>query len=803
MVGFDDILVVIGAWGAVLGRNRTSARRGYSREVIEVLAPSLLALALGSGPCDHPVFGNPQLSEVHHPQGLVLGDLDGDGDPDLAVANAIFGTWSHDVSVFLNRGDGIFDLTGFYDADITGGVAKIGARDIDGDDDLDLVVLDGSGGEIAVLFNHGDATFMPYVAYATGDGPLSVAFGDLDGDDDQDLVVGNRNDSTISVFFNDGNGTLSTSGALPVFGICCIDDVAMADFDDDGDLDVLAAGQGLAVLPNEGAGTLGAPALLAVPCCVHSLEAVDLDGDGDVDLATSGSSGRLVHLNSGGGVFAAGVSYGDGNAFDEVTAVDVDGDADLDLVYGNQGLDEPLTVLLNAGDGTFSPGGTHPAWQGTEQIVAGDVNGDGGSDLAVAGAGVVTLLVNNGFGFTPRRREILSVPDSVVSGDLDGDGDADLLMSSPWALAMLRNRGDARFSTSYLPSGGGTSLGLALGDLDGDQDLDAVNTHFTADEVSVWLNDGNGGLSPAGSYATGPAPRRVEIGDLDGALGADVIVVNSGGADVSVLLNTGGGVLAPAVTYPVGTAPAALDLDDFDGDGDLDVVVANEADDTVSVLINAGDGTFPPATTYAVGDGPRAVVAADLDEGGGVDLAVVNKLDGSVSVLFNDGGGVFTAPATFELPESATPETLRAGDVDADGDHDLVVASETESLFVYDQALVLLNHDSGRVFGPPIGYGVGRRPSDLALDDLDGDGDLDLAVPGKLSDDLALLFNRCTIEPPCPGDFNNSGDVGFADVLVVLSEWGPCFFECFADLNGNGIVGFDDILVLIGMWGPC
>jgi hypothetical protein len=152
---------------------------------------------------------------------LVIGDLDGDGDLDLAVATGGY------VSVLLGNGDGTFQTAIGYGA--RGGVS-IAIGDLDGDGDLDLAVADYWFDDVLVFMGNGDGTFQPAVNYGAGDGPVSVAIGDLDDDGGQDLAVANNNSDNVSVLINKGsypipdikaNGsdgpiTISTSDTLSV-----------------------------------------------------------------------------------------------------------------------------------------------------------------------------------------------------------------------------------------------------------------------------------------------------------------------------------------------------------------------------------------------------------------------------------------------------------------------------------------------------------------------------------------------------------------------------------------------------------
>ena len=192
-----------------------------------------------------------------------MGDLDGDLDLDLAVANFLSG----DVSVLLNNGDGTFATDITYGA----GTAPVSVAmgDLDGDLDLDLATANRDSDDVSVLLNNGDGTYAADVLYGAGAVPRSVAIGDLDGDLDLDLAVANRNSHNISVLLNNGDGSFAAdvtyafgAGLEPYF-------VAMGDLDGDLDLDLVTANivsDDVSVLLNECVNTsiVIVPDLLAV-----------------------------------------------------------------------------------------------------------------------------------------------------------------------------------------------------------------------------------------------------------------------------------------------------------------------------------------------------------------------------------------------------------------------------------------------------------------------------------------------------------------------------------------------------------
>lgn len=279
------------------------------------------------------------------PVSIAVGDLNGDGRSDLAVAN---GTGAKLVTVLLDDGAG-----GFARADYPTGASPQGVAlaDVNGDRRLDVVTANSSARTVSVLRNRGDGTLAPKADYGTGPLPIAVAAGDLNGDGRVDLVTANSGSATVSVLLNNGNGTFA---------------------------------------PRRDLVTGGAP---------NSVALADLDGDGKLDVATANPRARLAHgvtvlLGRGDGTFRPKRDYAVTGYASRVLTADLNADGRPDLALADGG---NLAAMLNRGDGTFEA----PLWFGyADALAAADFNLDGRADLAGAwvndrnGAWSVTAHLN-------------------------------------------------------------------------------------------------------------------------------------------------------------------------------------------------------------------------------------------------------------------------------------------------------------------------------------------------------------------------------------------------------------------------
>ncbi len=152
---------------------------------------------------------------------------------------------------------------------------------------------------------------------------------------------------------------------------------------------------------------------------------------------------------------------------------------------------------------------------------------------------------------------------------------------------------------------GNGAIAAAVGDFNGDGNIDLVTANQIDGTVSLLLGNGGGTFGAPFSINTGNVPYSVAVGDFnrDGLL--DVAVVNSSDNNVAILLGDGTGKLRLLQKYSTGASsgPTSVITGDFNGDGILDLVTANSGSSKVAVLLGNGDGTFQAAVPYATGPG--------------------------------------------------------------------------------------------------------------------------------------------------------------------------------------------------------
>jgi hypothetical protein len=326
-----------------------------------------------------------------------IGDLNGDGKPDLAAVNDDDDT----VSVLINRGEGRFRARRAYRTHFSPQSVAIG--DLNGDGKPDLATA--NAGDVSVLLNKGDGTFGMRRDYATDEGSQSLAIGDLNGDGKADLAVENGdNPGSVSVLLNKGDGSFQPKVDYPI-GDFGLGSVAIGDLNRDGKPDlaaVLAPRNNVSVFFNKGDGTFQPKADYTTGNTPLSVAISDLNGDGKPDLATAnsvkvGSPGTVsVLLNTGEGSFETRRDYATGREPQSIAVGDLNGDRKPDLTTANWY--DSVSVLVNRGDGSFQSPRTFPSGPNPESVAIGDLNKDDKRDLVIADSGqdpqIVSVLLN-------------------------------------------------------------------------------------------------------------------------------------------------------------------------------------------------------------------------------------------------------------------------------------------------------------------------------------------------------------------------------------------------------------------------
>lgn len=683
-----------------------------------------------------PSFSSEQIfSAGTIPLSVATADLNGDGKPDIIVADY----QGNSVSVLMNTTVTGASIASFAPQQIFlagPGPHSVVTADMNGDGKADIVVANYNNDTISVLLNTtpvgaSNPTFAVQQNFSTGSGPWSIAIADVDGDGKPDVVSANYGENSISVLLNTTSPSNTTATFAPQLRFPTElgpQYLAIIDVNGDGRTDIAVAGDysnSTSVLLNET--VPGTSMILFSPSeLVNSAPYIsgrpmvgDVNGDGKPDLVLSGYSQGIVEvLTNTTAPGAALPSFARQQIIPSIVAAegvavcDVNNDGKLDVVAVSG---SEVGVHLNATTSSrplpvFDPEQTFPVGQDAYAIAVADLNGDGRPDMAVASsyANAASTLVNStepGWGtlLLGQDQEFSagSGPHSIAVSDLTMDGKPDLILAnyysntlSVFANTTTQGASTLSFSAPQSLATGANPWAVVSADINGDGKPDLLVTNFYDGTASVFLNNS----TPGASTPTFSAPQTITIGpfvrsagfsDLNGDGKPDLVISYSSSNLVNVLLNTTApgsmvATFATHQTFPVGTFPYAIAIADINGDGKPDVVASNYGDNTVSVLLNttvpgALTPTFGSQQVFAVGTFPYSLAVADLDGDGKPDVVTGNfggsGAGTSITVLLNTtvaGSSVVSFSAQPPIGTSFAPSDVTLADLNADGRLDLI-----------------------------------------------------------------------------------------------------------------------------------
>ncbi len=775
---------------------------------------------------------------------IAVGDFDGDGRADLAIASSSPDT----VSIRLGNGDGTFQAPVDYP---TGGSAGIVIGDFNGDGKADLAVAEiepygggpSVGGAIRIFLGNGDGTFQPGVDYAAGMFTVSVAIGDFNGDGIADLAAVNRNDDTVSILLGNGDGTFQQrinypTGESPY-------SIVVGDFNNDGkpDLAVQNLVCSLNVFLSNGDGSFQPK--ISYPICGASVITADFDGDGNTDLAIS-NSGVTVYLGNGKGGFQSVWSY-DTEDYQplSVEVCDCNDDGKLDLAFATSS--GGGTLLPGNGDGTFQP--PKNVTKGDNSTVAiGDFNGDGQADLVLAGHSGMSIYLGR-----------IGRASSTI---LSSSPNPSVYTSSVLLTARVSPATTAGTVTFY---DGATSLGTSS--LTDDQavlttkqlkpGLHTLTAVYSGDAVYF------SSTSPAIMQTVSPAPSTIILSSSTNPAysGGSVILIASVApaeatgtvefreGPLSLGIRTISGETASLATSAFAVGSHLLTAT-YNGDANyqasvsktLAQVVTTGAATTTALassaarLILGQNATFTATVSPALSgsitfyDGVNLLGTGTV-AGGQASLTTSLLSAGVHSIRAHYGGNTAYAPSTSSvvtitvrthpvnrfpaptmIPSSAglgVNDSVVMGDFNGDGMADLAAVTSN------GVAVTLGNGDG--TFQTAANYATDAKPGYVAAGDFNGDGKADLAVTTSSGTVSVLLGNgdgtfQKSVSyaggpkpgPLVVGDVNGDGyaDVALNTGYVLLGKGDGTFqnpvqwlnggFVAVGDFNGDGKIDFVD-----------
>ncbi|MEZ6015684.1 MAG: VCBS repeat-containing protein [Planctomycetota bacterium] len=544
----------------------------------------------------------------------------------------------------------------------------------------------------------------------------------------------------------------------------------LIDFDADGFVDVVRMRRlpnVLEVRRNEGGLRFGELESFPLPSPQFKFDLADFDGDGDVDLLGANPGAFTVHWNEGAAGFVADAPLMTCGSLGPIRAADLDRDGRTDLIWAcNTG--QRLLVFFNEGLRVFSAAQAISLPANPQHMELADVDGDSQLDIVVASENATLHVVHN-LGarvFAPAALSVTSGPAVALDvSDIDGDGDVDFAtVEEATGRVTVSLNVAGHVASAVVLETGDVAHGVAIGDVDGDGVADIAVTGNEEAAVRVLRGLGGTAFMPPTVHPAGLNPSELTLLDLDHDGDDEAFVRNDRSYFTSILV---GGPLgyagyppqyaAPVLTPLFQNEPASpLVAGDFDEDGDIDLIAGSVFGPFV-LLTNRGDGTFQPHTPIPVPTGADHARVADLDADGHLDLAVVASTTGRVvRAYLGDGTGHFIAgPETPYL--SNDPDDMAVADVNGDGHLDIAFPDFGQVVFHGDGtgAFAALTRHSD----------ISDRWLSLAYGDLDGDGLLDAVGGRRSAGTLVVMYGNA------PGSFDPPVVIGLAKDSVLVEDF--------------------------------
>ncbi|WP_145182488.1 FG-GAP repeat domain-containing protein [Planctomycetes bacterium Pla163] len=653
-----------------------------------------------------------------------------------------------------------------------------GLWDLDGDGNLDVAGTTADGESIAIAHGDHEGGFDPPILIDADPDSGRVGVGDFDGDGTLDFVTANDDSSSLGCLLGQGSRAYQapTAAAYPDLSFMALD-LEVGDLDSDGHDDVVIVLRGPVSAENRCVVYWGSAVGLAGPGQVllvedlKEVEIADVDGDGALDIAVTWKEVQVLR-NLGSRTFAAPVVTSLGGNISVFEFADWDGDGAADLVtFAPPGLG--LYVRWGVGDGTFEPPVGVITAVGTWRWAFVDVEPGGHPELIVHERleGRTTVLrLEPGRSVVVSSENLHELAGQTLSvADVDRDGMTDLVTFGALRDGITVHRGvaDGGFEVPNPVTTMEYASRIGAADLDLDGDLDLVCTSVAVDALTIHLNDGEGGFSlPVNFRGLNNADRfvvaRVDEGPVPDVLAID----NTGGRRLVVFLGIGDGAFTPPTAVDLESRPLAIAALDTHPER---VVAITTDSATLELRSLESDGSLsaPFVLDLATGDG-RELIFGDLDADGDKDLVVATEDLAGIEVFINDGVGGFTPGAVFDPSFEVFQNfgELALYDDDTDGNLDLLAG-----VLGPDRALIVVHgNGAGSFDGAEIVEGKGAIR--LAVGDIDGDGWDELVTADFWTGDIALVRGGGASGLDARLRFDGGGRVG--DFVI-------------GDFNGDGL----------------
>ncbi len=379
-----------------------------------------------------------------------------------------------------------------------------------------------------------------------------------------------------------------------------------------------------------------------------------------------------------------------------------------------------------------------------------------------------STVMNDQFS-APREQPLRVGSAQLIRSDWDNDGDIELLVPVPQHSEGSGTTDDGRIQAftlqpqssewlqaddlpSWSPSEPRWHQSFVIEDFDQDGHNDLMLTQ--SDSVYLQLLKGPDWLDDNNTLIVGLTPISMQAGDWNNDGRKDIAVANRGTDSISILLNNGNDNFTTAATLDTADFPQQLMQGDWNGDNVTDLASISVGENLLQLWKGKGDGTFEKTSELDTPSSPQQLEVADFDCDGRQDLAVSSRSAEVLRIWYGDGSGSFENQ--FDLPAGRGPSSFGVADFNEDGVLDFVISNRFVVAFTSvttltgDMALVLSNGSSARGTGayesPELFAAThhlqGDTPGDVIIEDVDGNGRLDLMVALHQQAKVALFDGK-------------------------------------------------------------
>lgn len=729
------------------------------------------------------------------PSGIAIGDLDGDGRLDIAVSIFNAGL-AGSVSIFRNTSStGTVSFAPPINYPTGDGSSGVSVGDLNGDGKPDVVVANGNSYTISILKNTtlsaGSISFAAKQNYSPGKRPDDIKMADFNGDGKIDLVTANLNTNTVSVSKN-----VSTHDAVAFaeeISFPCGDfptKVSVGDIDGDGKEDVAVnnyTSNFVSILRNTSTTesiSFADRLLIETESNPVSLCLTDFNGDSKVDLAVATQSSANLSLFQNQSItgsvgFASRIDYTLQPSPTSVEAIDFDGDGKPDIaetnLYGvsivRNKINEPFIL-------SFSP--TTAAAADTVTIVGKNFTDatsvkfgrNSAYSFHVLSDSLITAVVKDG------------VSGSITITNVNGSGELDgfRFAGPPVIASFLPNvaaegssvkiKGDNFKGASSVKFGGVEAGSFTI---ESDTVITAIAGNGATGSITVTTGYGIASL-PGFTYLI--RPKITSVTPSSGTIGTAVTITGVNfdpnpdnnivyfGAVRAKISSASTASLVVAVPVGATFQPVTVTRNGFIAYSSQPFYVTFPGSNTFKTT------SFDPKTDYGTGNYPRGMTSADFDDDGKADIAVVNGNSSTISVFKNIGTKeTISFASKVDYPTGNNAMNITSGDLNGDGMYDLVVAnysSNTVSVFINT------SHDHGISFRARIDYPTAENPAGVSIADINSDGKPDIIALNNNSNSVSVLTNTTV-----------NGTISFAPKIdFATGDWPQGVTT--GDIDGDG-----------------